>query len=35
MLIDLMAAMARKDYLTRRERQAQGIERAKEEASRS
>lgn len=31
MLIDLMAAMARKDYITRRDRQAQGIERAKEE----
>lgn len=31
MLIDLLAAMARKDYLTRRERQSQGIEKAKEE----
>lgn len=29
MLIDLMAAMSHKDYLSRRERQNQGIERAK------
>ncbi|WP_277814527.1 recombinase family protein [Enterovibrio norvegicus] len=29
MLIELMAAMARKDYETRRERQHQGIETAK------
>lgn len=30
MLIDLMAAMARKDYLSRQDRQRQGIEAAKE-----
>ncbi len=29
MLIDLMTAMARKDYLSRQERQKQGIELAK------
>lgn len=31
MLVDMMAAIARKDYEQRRERQAQGIERAKAE----
>lgn len=31
MLIDLMAAMSHKDWLSRRERQRQGIERAKKE----
>lgn len=31
MLVDMMAAIARKDYEQRRERQAQGIERAKSE----
>jgi DNA invertase Pin-like site-specific DNA recombinase len=29
MLVDMMAAIARKDYEQRRERQAQGIETAK------
>lgn len=29
MLVDMMAAIARKDYEQRRERQAQGIEKAK------
>lgn len=31
MLVDMMAAIARKDYEQRRERQAQGIKKAKEE----
>ncbi|WP_163650717.1 recombinase family protein [Modicisalibacter sp. 'Wilcox'] len=31
MMLDMMAAIARKDYEQRRERQAQGIERAKQE----
>ena len=30
MLIDILATMARQDYETRRKRQAQGIERAKQ-----
>lgn len=31
MLVEMMAAIARKDYEQRRERQAQGIEKAKAE----
>jgi DNA invertase Pin-like site-specific DNA recombinase len=33
MLVEMMAAIARKDYEQRRERQAQGIEKAKPQGS--
>ena len=31
MMLDVLAAVARKDYVQRRERQAQGIEKARSE----